>query len=55
VYSEIYEPLLSGENAPKVVFGYTIVNRTSNEKVVSTGGLPPTISFTKAVPSSLWR
>lgn len=39
MYSEIYEPSLQGENPPKVVFGYNILNRATNEQVVSTGGI----------------
>ena len=37
MYSEIYEPLLLGENPPKVVFGYNILDRATNQQVMTTG------------------
>jgi len=39
VYSEIYEPLLTSENPPVVAMGYTVFERTSNNKVFSTGAV----------------
>jgi len=32
MYSEIYEPLLVGENPPKVVFGYNLLDRATISK-----------------------
>jgi hypothetical protein len=40
VYSEVYEPLLLSDNPPKVVFGYVIVDRGTNEQVTTTGSVP---------------
>lgn len=37
VYSEVYEPLLTGENPPPVGMGYTIFERATNAKVFSSG------------------
>jgi len=39
MYSEIYEPLLLGENPPKVVFGYNLLDRATNKQVMTTGGI----------------
>jgi hypothetical protein len=40
MYSEIYEPLLLGENSPKVVFGYNLLDRATNKQVMTTGSIP---------------
>ena len=37
VYSEIYEPLITGQAPPVVAMGYTILDRASNNKVFFTG------------------
>jgi VWFA-related protein len=37
LYTEIYEPLLTSANPPRVGFGYHIYERASNKEVVSTG------------------
>jgi hypothetical protein len=37
VYSEIYEPLLTSENPPKIGMGYRIIDRTSKKEVMFTG------------------
>jgi len=37
VYSEVYEPLLTADNPPAVGFGYTIFERATNNKLMSTG------------------
>ena len=39
VYSEIYEPLLTSDKPPVVAMGYTILDRASNQKILSTGAL----------------
>ena len=39
MYSEIYEPLLLGENPPKVVFGYNLLDRATNKQVMTTGSI----------------
>jgi len=39
MYSEIYEPLLVGENPPKVVFGYNLLDRATNQQIMSTGSV----------------
>jgi len=39
MYSEIYEPLLLSDNPPKVVFGYSIIDKATNTQVVSTGSI----------------
>jgi VWFA-related protein len=39
VYSEIYEPLETSEAPPVVGMGYTILERASNKKVLSTGAV----------------
>jgi hypothetical protein len=39
MYSEIYEPLLAGENPPKVVFGYNLLDRATNQQIMSTGSV----------------
>ena len=39
VYSEIYEPLLASDNPPVVAMGYTVFERTSNQKIYSTGAI----------------
>jgi len=39
VYSEIYEPLLTSENAPVVAAGYTVIDRATNNKIFSTGAM----------------
>jgi hypothetical protein len=37
VYSEIYEPLLTSENPPKIGLGYRILDRASKKEVMFTG------------------
>jgi len=37
VYSEIYEPLLTSENPPKIGLGYRILERASKKEVMFTG------------------
>jgi hypothetical protein len=37
LYTEIYEPLLTSENPPKVGMAYTIFDRTTNNKLFFTG------------------
>jgi hypothetical protein len=39
LYSEIYEPLLTADNPPVVGMGYTIYERTSNQKLFATGAM----------------
>ena len=39
MYSEIYDPLLAGENPPKVVFGYNLLDRATNQQIMSTGSI----------------
>jgi hypothetical protein len=39
LYSEIYEPLLLSDKPPKVVFGYNILDRTTNTQVMTTGSI----------------
>jgi hypothetical protein len=39
VYSEIYEPLLTSEKPPIVAMGYTILERSSKQKIYSTGAV----------------
>lgn len=39
VYSEIYEPLLTSDPPPVVAAGYTVLDRTTNNKVFSTGAM----------------
>ena len=39
VYSEIYEPLLTSDKPPVVAMGYTILDRASNQKILSTGAV----------------
>jgi hypothetical protein len=39
LYSEIYEPLLTSASPPVVAMGYNIINRTSNQKIFSTGAV----------------
>ncbi len=39
VYSEIYEPLLTSDAPPVVAMGYTILERTTNNKIFSTGAV----------------
>lgn len=39
VYSEIYEPLLTSDTPPVVAAGYTILDRTTNNKIFSTGAM----------------
>jgi len=39
MYSEIYEPMLTGENPPKVVFGYNLLDRATNQQIMSTGSI----------------
>src|SRR5713101_7299002 len=40
LYAEIYEPLLTSANPPMVGMGYSIFDRTANQKVFSTGAQP---------------
>jgi len=47
MYSEIYEPLLVGENPPKVVFGYNLLDRATNQQIMTLGASRPKSSFTK--------
>jgi hypothetical protein len=37
VYSEIYEPLLTSDNPPKIGLGYRILDRASKKEVMFTG------------------
>jgi len=39
VYSEIYEPLLTSANPPRVVMGYKIFDRATNQQVFFTGSV----------------
>ena len=39
VYSEVYEPLLTSDKPPKVGMGYTIFDRATNAKLMSTGAM----------------
>jgi VWFA-related protein len=39
VYTEIYEPLLTSANPPRIVLGYKIFNRTTNKQVFFTGSI----------------
>jgi len=50
MYSEIYEPLLLGENPPKVVFGYNLLDRATNQQVMSTGSIAATDFIQKGSP-----
>ena len=40
MYTEIYEPLLTGDNPPKVAFAYHIVDRATKKDVMFTGAMP---------------
>ncbi len=39
LYAEIYEPLLTSEKPPLVGMGYNIIDRSSNQKMFSTGAV----------------
>jgi VWFA-related protein len=40
LYTEIYEPLLTGDNPPKVAFAYHIIDRASKKDIMFTGAMP---------------
>jgi len=40
MYTEIYEPLLTGDNPPKVAFAYHIIDRATKKDVMFTGAMP---------------
>ena len=40
LYTEIYEPLLTGDNPPKVAFAYHIIERSTKKDLVFTGAMP---------------
>jgi VWFA-related protein len=40
MYAEIYEPLLTSDNPPKVAFAYHIFERATNKDVLFTGAMP---------------
>jgi len=40
LYTEIYEPLLTSENPPKIGLGYRIFERDSNKQIFFTGVQP---------------
>jgi hypothetical protein len=50
MYSEIYELLLLGENPPKVVFGYNLLDRATNQQVMTTGSIAATDFIQKGSP-----
>ncbi len=39
LYTEVYEPLLASDKPPAVGVGYSIVNRTTDKEVMSTGAI----------------
>jgi hypothetical protein len=40
VYTEVYEPLMTSDNPPKVGVGYYVFERATNKKMYSTGAVP---------------
>lgn len=50
MYSEIYEPLLTTENPPRVVFGYKVFDRNTNKEVSFTGTVPADEFIQKGSP-----
>jgi VWFA-related protein len=50
MYAEIYEPLLTGDNPPKVAFAYHILDRATNKDVMFTGAMPADDFIQKGSP-----
>ena len=50
MYAEIYEPLLTGDNPPKVAFAYHILERATNKDVMFTGAMPADDFIQKGSP-----
>jgi hypothetical protein len=50
MYTEIYEPLLTTDNPPKVAFAYHLINRATNKDVVFTGAVPADDFIQKGSP-----
>jgi hypothetical protein len=50
MYTEIYEPLLTGDNPPKVAFAYHIIDRASKKDVLFTGAMPADDFIQKGSP-----
>jgi VWFA-related protein len=50
LYSEIYEPLLTSDNPPRVGMGYRIFDRATNQEVFFTGVLPADAFVQKGNP-----
>jgi hypothetical protein len=50
VYSEIYEPLLTSADPPKIGLGYRIFERASKKEVMFTGVVPADAFIQKGNP-----
>ncbi len=50
MYAEIYEPLLTTDNPPKVAFAYHILERATNKDVMFTGAMPADDFIQKGSP-----
>jgi VWFA-related protein len=50
MYAEIYEPLLTTDNPPKVAFAYHILERATNKDVLFTGAMPADDFIQKGSP-----
>ncbi|MBV8514116.1 MAG: VWA domain-containing protein [Acidobacteria bacterium] len=50
MYTEVYEPLLTGENPPKVAVAYHVFNRATNKDILFTGAMPADDFIQKGSP-----
>jgi hypothetical protein len=50
MYTEVYEPLLTSENPPKVAIAYHIFERATNKSVMFTGAMPAEDFIQKGSP-----
>jgi VWFA-related protein len=50
MYTEIYEPLLTSDDPPKIAFAYHIVDRATNKDIMFTGAMPANDFIQKGSP-----